>query len=43
MLLKVFPGVLQIVLRLGRDHIQTLSEPAHDFLQLLQVRTPLLW
>lgn len=43
MLLKVFPGVLQIVLRLGRDHTQTLSEPAHDFLQLLQVRTPLLW
>jgi hypothetical protein len=43
MFLKVFFRVFQIVLRLGRDHTQTLSEPARDFLQTLQVRVPILW
>ena len=43
MLFKIFLRVFQIVLRLGRDHTQTLSEPARDFLQTLQVRVPILW
>ena len=43
MLLKVFLRVFEIVLCLGRDHTQTLSEPARDFLQTLQVRVPILW
>ena len=43
MFLKVFLRVFQIVLRLSRDHTQTLSEPARDFLQTLQVRVPILW
>ena len=40
---KVFFRVFQIVLRLGCHHTQTLSEPARDFLQTLQVCVPILW